>query len=79
MEIKEIAELIQREFDYVNRPKDDEVRKILSKINQNTTEKEFKLIVIENVADTLAYCNESADMSDTVSLLKQLQAMLKNR
>lgn len=78
MEIKKIAQLIQSEFCFINEPTEEEIKKILSKISNDTTEQEFKSIVIENLSDTLSYANESADMSNTVSILQQLQAMIKD-
>ncbi len=78
MEIKKIAQLIQSEFGFINEPTEEDIKKIVSKISDITTEQEFKSIVIENVSNTLSYANESADMSDTVSLLRQLKMMIKD-
>lgn len=78
MEIKKIAQLIQSEFGFINEPTEEDIKKIVSKISDTITEQEFKSIVIKNVSNTLSYANESADMSDTVSLLQQLKAMIKD-
>ena len=78
MEIKKIAQVIQSEFGFINEPTEADIKKIVSKISDITTEQEFKSIVIENVSNPLSYANESADMSDTVSLLRQLKTMIKD-
>lgn len=77
MTIKEVSDLIQEKYGFTNELKEIEVKNILSDINEFTTEDEFKSIVNRHVSNTEVYANEAEDMSDTISILKQIKASLK--
>lgn len=79
MKINEIAELIKRKYNFINKPTENEVKQIISKINNFTTEKELDELINKYISNTLSYCNESADMSDTISLLDQIQDILDEK
>jgi len=74
----QIAELIQKEFEFTNTPSEDEVSEIIQKITTSTTKEEFHKIVLEIVSNTTAYCMESIDMSVTIDTLEQIKLLLNN-
>ncbi len=75
----EIATLIQEKNSFINKPTEDEVKQIISEINKFTTEEKLNELIHKYVSDTLAYGNESADMSYSISLLDQIQAILNKK
>ena len=75
----EIAKLIQSRYKLVNEPKENEVIQILEEINKYTTEEKFEEIIFNNISDRLSYCNESADMSDTINILELIQDELNSQ
>ncbi len=79
MKIDEIAELIQRKYNFIHKPTDNELKQILSRINKFTTEEEFNELIDKYISNTLCYSYESTDMSNTISLLDQIQAILDNK
>ncbi|AXX84608.1 hypothetical protein [Aliarcobacter skirrowii] len=79
MKNSKIAELIQKKYEFLNKPTESEVKKILSKINNSTSEEEFDQIVSDIISDTTCYCNESADMSDTINILDQIKKVLDGK
>lgn len=77
MSIDKIAELIQDKYKFAEKPSLDETRRIIEKVSAATSEEELRDIVYGNLADATISCNEAEDMSDTINLLKQIQAYLK--
>lgn len=76
MELSKIAKLIQEQFKLVNEPSIYEVEQILKQINRLTTVEEFRQIVYGNISDTTTLVHEAEEMSDTISILKQIKAAL---
>lgn len=79
MKIDEIAELIRRKYDFINKPTEDEVKQIISEINKFTTEEKLDELIYKYVSNRLAYDMQSADMSYSISLLDQIQAILNKK
>lgn len=75
----EIAELIRKEFEFINTPSHDEVNQIVEKITNSTTKEQFNKIVLDIVSNTTAYGMESVDMSDTVNTLEQIKLLCKKK
>ncbi|WP_419763965.1 MAG: hypothetical protein ACNI28_09225 [Arcobacter sp.] len=71
-----IAKLIQKNYKFIYKPTKDEVKEILSKIDNSTTEEEFEQIIFDTISNTNCYLNESIDMNDTISILEQIQKIL---
>jgi len=79
MTYKEIAELIQNKYGFINKPSREEIDNILGKATQETTENEFDKIVFQYIKNTLAYANESLDMSSSISILEQIKKALSEQ
>ncbi len=79
MTYKEIAELIQNKYGFINKPSREEIDNILGKVTQETTENEFDEIVFQYIKNTLAYANESLDMSSSISILEQIKKVLSEQ
>ena len=71
---KEIAILIKAHYNYIDTPTEVEIKKILSKINSNTTGIQLDIIVNEIVTGKQRVLFDSIDMSLSVNLLEQLLA-----
>lgn len=79
MKIDEIAKLIRIKYDFINEPTENEVKQIISEINEFTTEEKLDELIYKYVSNRLAYGNEAADMSYSISLLDQIQAILNKK
>lgn len=79
MTIEEIAELIQEKYGFIKKPSLEETKYILNQVTIYTSEEELDQIINSNISDTTMLLTEAKDMSDTINLLKQIQAYLNNK
>jgi hypothetical protein len=75
---QEIAKRIQDYYNFIKCPTIVEVKSILEKINNYTTQEDLDKIILNIVSETLTYGNESLDMSATIDILEQIKKYLKD-